>query len=48
MRMGVLFLSYSQLKQAIFDRAHVGALEFWRGLASCRMRPYRMSVLKGL
>ena len=41
---GVLFLSYSQLKQAIFDRAHVGASEFQRGFVSGCMRAHRMSM----
>ena len=41
---GILFLSYSQLKRAISDRAHVGALEFQRGLVSGRMRAHRMSM----
>ena len=39
-----MFLSYSQLKQAIFDRAHEGALEFQRGFVSGRMRAHRNSM----
>ena len=41
---GVLFLSYSQSKQAISDRAHEGALEFQRGFISGRMRAHRKSM----
>lgn len=44
MSRGVLFLSYSQLKPAISDRAHVGTLEFQRGCVSGRMRAHQMSM----
>ena len=41
---GVWFLSYSQSKCAMSDRAHEGALEFQRDYISGRMRAQRMSM----